>query len=263
MIVKTAGAGITALVVLCLLAFAPPLRAADYWGKSLSNRPTQFIFGYGSLINTPSRNSTAGKATVAIPVRVSAEFGYVRAWVARSSSGFTALGLRKPAAGETAETINGVLYPVEGSDMTPFDAREKGYVRLEVPLAMVQQVSWQPVPQDVKVWVYVPVGEGGKPGEGLAPPSAAFPLLESYIDVVIDGALEFGPEYAREFVETTRDWSEFWLNDRELARRPWIYDKNYSEEDKLLSSAPPAAQHFADRAFSEVFAVRYFASPRP
>ena len=263
MLAKATGAVLTALVMVVALLSGPSAAAADYWGKSLSNRPTQFIFGYGSLINTPSRNSTAGKVTAAIPVRVSAEFGYVRAWVARSSSGFTALGLRKPAPGEASETINGVLYPVDGTDMTPFDKREKGYVRLAVPLALIEAVSWQPVPRDVQVWVYVPVGEGGKPGEGLAPPNIAFPLLESYIDVVIDGALEFGPEYAREFVETTRDWSEFWLNDRELARRPWIYDKNYSEEDTLLSTAAPAAEHFKDRLFSEAFAARYFSAHTP
>ncbi len=256
-------AAIGLLVVMGLLSSGVPAEAADYWGKHLSNRPTQFIFGYGSLINTPSRNSTAGKVTAAIPVRISAEFGYIRAWVARSSSGFTALGVRKPLDGEPAETINGVLYPVDGTDMTPFDQREKGYVRVGVPLDLIEAVSWQPVPADIQVWIYVPVGSEGKPGEGLAPPSAAFPLLESYIDVVIDGALEFGAEYAREFVETTRDWSEFWLNDRELARRPWIHDKNYSEEDRLLSAVSPAAERFKNRLFSEEFSARYFAPRTP
>jgi hypothetical protein len=33
---------------------------------------------------------------------VSADFGYLRAWVDRCSCGFTALGLRKPHPGETA-----------------------------------------------------------------------------------------------------------------------------------------------------------------
>ena len=257
------GTSLATLLIGLMLVFGLPATAADYWGKSLSNRPNQFIFGYGSLINTPSRNSTAGKITAAIPVRVSAEFGYIRAWVARSPSGFTALGLRKPLADEKPETINGVLYPVDGTDMTPFDKREKGYVRIAVPLSQIEAVSWQPVPRDVQVWVYVPVGEDGKPGEGLMAPSIAFPLLESYIDVVIDGALEFGLEYAREFVETTRDWSQFWLNDRELARRPWIYDKNYSDEDGLLSTTTPAAEHFKDRLFSEAFAARYFAPSQP
>ena len=70
-------------------------------------RPTSFIFGYGSLINTASRNSTATKAVPAIPVRVSAAFGFIRTWSDHSPSGFTALGLRRPDQGETAMTING------------------------------------------------------------------------------------------------------------------------------------------------------------
>jgi cation transport regulator ChaC len=98
----------------------------------LPDQPTQFIFGYGSLINSASRNSTAGKTVPAIPVRVSAAFGYVRAWDDRSTSGFTALGLRKPGANEKAGTINGVLYPVEGGDMAKYDVREQGYRRVEV-----------------------------------------------------------------------------------------------------------------------------------
>ncbi|CAK0759644.1 Gamma-glutamylcyclotransferase [uncultured Gammaproteobacteria bacterium] len=260
---KTTKVTIWSLIFTVMVAFGLPVQAADYWGSSLSNRPIQFIFGYGSLINTLSRNRTAGKTTAAIPVRISAEFGYLRAWVARAPTGFTALGLRKPQVGEKPDTINGVLYPVDGTDMAPFDQRENGYTRIAIPLALIEAVSWQPMPRDnVLVWVYVPVGSDGKPGENLMPPSAAFPLLESYIDVVIDGTLEFGPEFARELIETTQDWSQYWLNDRELARRPWIYNKNYSEEDELLSTTPSSAKHFKDRLFSEEFTAQHL-SPRP
>jgi hypothetical protein len=49
-------------------------------------------------------------------------------------------------------------------------------------------------------------------------------VLESYIDVVVEGALDYGQEFARELLETTSDWSNCWLNDRELARRPWVHD---------------------------------------
>ena len=40
---------------------APPTDAdgADWWGRKLPDTPTQFVFGYGSLINTASRNSMA------------------------------------------------------------------------------------------------------------------------------------------------------------------------------------------------------------
>ena len=91
--------------------------AKDWQGVMLPGQPNQFIFGYGSLINAASRNSTVGKVVPAIPVRVSAAFGYFARRDDRSSSGFTALGLRKPGPDEKATTINGVLYPVEGGDM--------------------------------------------------------------------------------------------------------------------------------------------------
>jgi hypothetical protein len=32
---------------------------------------------------------------------------------------------------------------------------------------------------------------------------------------------------AREIVETTKDWSSYWLNDREFARRPWVTDEQH------------------------------------
>jgi hypothetical protein len=240
------------VVALALVSSAAHAQTTDFWGTRLPDQPTQFIFGYGSLINTPSRNDTAGKPVAAIPVRVSAAFGYVRSWSDRARTGFTALGLRRPFEGEAPMTINGVIYPVAGNDMSAFDEREKGYVRVEVPRALIESVSWQPLPAQGTVWVYVPKAEGKAPGEGLPVPDARFPLVESYIDVVIEGGLEYGPEFAREIIETTRDWSPYWLNDRTLARRPWVFDKQFAKIDALLATSAPC---FAQRAFSEDYAA--------
>ena len=236
---------------------ASPSLAGDWWGRKLPNEPGQFIFGYGSLINTQSRNTTAGTAMPALPVRVSAAFGYLRTWNDRSPSGFTALGLRKPLPGESASTINGVLYPVQGDDMTKFDGREEGYARVEVPMEDIEAVSWQSLPVGAHVWVYIPAKPSGVPGEGLPKPDAAFPMLESYVDVVLEGAMEYGPDFARELIETTADWSRYWLNDRELARRPWVHDSKSAVVDKLLATTPPAASRLSDRLFPETFAVKW------
>ncbi len=206
------------------LLFSVPAGAKDWQGVMLPDQPSQFIFGYGSLINSASRNSTVGKVVPAIPVRVSAAFGYLRAWDDRSSSGFTALGLRKPGANEKASTINGVLYPVEGGDMAKYDARERGYRRVEVPRDEIEPVSWQQLPAKGKIWVYIPFKADREPGVELPAASAEFPLLESYIDVVVEGAMDYGEPFARELLETTSDWSSYWLNDRELARRRWVYN---------------------------------------
>lgn len=246
------------LVVLLLAGTALPSRAEDFRGRVLPDQPVNFIFGYGSLINTASRNATSGHPVTAIPVRVSAAFGYLRGWDDRSPSGFTALGLRRPAPGETATTINGVLYPAEGADMSAFDARERGYVRVEIPHADIEAVSWQALPAEGHVWVYVPEVAGKDPGTGLPLPDARFPLLQSYIDVVIEGGLEYGPEFAREIIATTTDWSNYWLNDRDLARRPWVFDKQSAAVDKMLAASAP---HFRDRMFSEEYTAKYLLTP--
>lgn len=234
---------------------------ADWWGHKLANPPSQFIFGYGSLINTQSRDSTSTTPIPAIPVRVSRAFGYIRAWNDRSPSGFTALGLRRAGPGERADTINGVLYPVDGDNMARFDARESGYARVEIPHDAIEAVSWQGLPDSGHIWVYVPQAAGHKPGEELPEPTADFPLLESYIDVVIEGGLQYGPDFAREIIATSAGWNQYWLNDRELGRRPWVHDRLSSQVDGLLEQTEPAASVFADRLFAEAFALRWLRQP--
>jgi len=136
-----------------------------------------FIFGYGSIINDFSRLSTLGFHKTAdsvieyshhsagglsgdesIPVVVSEEFEYERAWCFRSSTGslifiprriqynnfklgFTALGLRRKYFSKLSNSankgLNGVIFPVQKDQMTEFDTREVGYDRIEVPISLV------------------------------------------------------------------------------------------------------------------------------
>jgi hypothetical protein len=195
--------------------------AEDWQGRHLADTATDFIVGYGSLINSVSRNATATAPIPAIPVRVLASFGYIRTWNYQSQFGFTALGLRKPKPGESGVTINGVLYEAKGGDMANFDRREAGYTRVEVPASQIEAVGWQRLPESGHIWIYVPVraDRQGVPGEGLPEPDADHPLLQSYIDVVVEGALEYDPDFAREILETSDGWSRFWLI-------PGLFDKN-------------------------------------
>lgn len=156
-------------------------------------------------------------------------------------------------------TVNGVLYPVARDDLAAFDLREAGYRRLPVPPAQIEAVSWQPLPANGTIWVYVPIDEDG--GLQAPPASGDFPILQSYIDAVLEGALEYGVDYAREVIETTADWSRFWLNDRAMARRPWIYDRHYADTDLLLATVEPAATHFQDRLFPGPFAAQWLYRP--
>jgi hypothetical protein len=229
----------------------------DWEGKTLANLPTNFIVGYGSLINSASRNSTATAPIPAIPVRVKAAFDYIRTWNERGKlSHFTALGLRKPRPGENASSINGVLYPVDAADLAKFDQRERGYQRVEVPPAEIEAVGWQPLPTNGHFWIYVPRAVAqAAPGAGGAfmAPDADYPIVETYVDIVVEGGLEYSPEFAREIIATTDGWSRFWLNDREVAHRPWVHDPSAMKVDQLLASVPATAALLPLRAFPETY----------
>ena len=237
--------------------------AGDWQGQKLP--ATNFIVGYGSLINSASRDSTAGEPTPAIPVRVLGLFGFIRSWNHHSPpdslAGFTALGLRKQKPGESGVTINGVLYEAKGADMTKFDQREAGYVRIEVPISQIEAVGWQRLPETGHLWIYVTRNSAAEAvqvvaDESLREPDADHPLLQSYIDVVVEGGLEYGPDFARELLDTTVGWSRFWLNDRELARRPWVLDPKATAVDEALKSTPASAAFLPSRAFPEIYSER-------
>ena len=125
---------------------------------------------------------------------------------------------------------------------------------MEVPHADIEAVSWQALPAQGRIWVYVPEGAGKEPGVGLPQPDAKYPMLESYIDIVVEGGLEYGTEFARETIATTKDWSRYWLNDRDLARRPWVFDKQSGAVDRLLAAHAP---QFTDRMFPEEFTAKH------
>jgi len=73
-----------------------------------------------------------------------------------------------------------------------------------------------------RVWIYV-----------VAKPEAAtvaYPVCQSYVDVVLDGCLEYGDDFAKLFITSTADWAKpdsvdqktkcsSWLNDREVKKK--------------------------------------------
>lgn len=255
--------GLAALAGLVDAAAAREAGPTDFWGARPADLPQEFIFGYGSLINEPSRTATSGRRVPAVPARISAGFGHVRGFVARAGArwgaGFTALGLRPPRDGEAPATINGVVFPATEPEMAAFDRRESGYVRVEVLPAFIEAAGWQGLPPAGRIWVYVPAA---RDGEAIRLPDAAFPVVQSYVDVVLDGCLAEGVDFARELIATTFDWSEFWLDDRPVPRRPWAQTPQAGAIDRLLAATAPAAARFRDRAFPEVYAARHLL-PRP
>lgn len=156
-----------------------------------------YIFGYGSLINTESRLRTAqtGKA---ISVKVN---GLQRAW------NFHNPERKRNVLGviiNPKSTCNGVLIEIPEENLAHFDQREEGYDRVELKK---ENIFADEEIEDGHYWVYIPK----EPRE----PSVESPLHQSYIDVVIAGCLEFGEDFAQEFILNCLYWDSHWINDRD------------------------------------------------
>ena len=178
----------------------------------------------------------------------------------RAATGFTALGMLSPencdrfgCSMNESKPICGVLFKVESSyAMHELDLREKGYYRINIPshyISLSEEES-----NSIKgrcIWMYVP--EVAR----LFAPSPSFPILQTYLDVCLRGCFEMGGIcLANNFLTTTYLWSEFWLNDAPLSRRPWLYRPDYQKIDQCLADNTGWLL-FTERRHPEEFAATH------
>lgn len=204
----------------------------SFWSHEVIAHPSHFIFGYGSLVNSGSRKNSLREESAAIPARLSPAFGYVRKWNYHADSGKTALGLEK--VNGNGCSINGAIYPVKEEDLEVWDQREVRYTRVQIPLKYIEAASWQGIPQKGTLWIYVPIGNKGKAGEDLPTPDIEHPIGQAYLDLCINGFLEYGEKFTKEFLETTFGWNRCWVDDRSICCRPWIRPESFEKIDLLM-----------------------------
>lgn len=190
----------------------------------------QYIVDYGSLIQTDSKqHTTYPNISTNIPVLI---MGYDRGWFAKGSSNGVdsiSLGVAKdPSAHFSSVIFN--LSPPEA--MVQYDESEKSYCRVAVPRENIETAGQQSIPVDGQYWIYVT-----KPS-AMTKPSAKYPIMQSYVDIFLSGCLEIQKKYSLDnfatgCIDTTRGWSEHWVNDRKpsFATQP-----EATKIDKLLAS---------------------------
>lgn len=203
-----------------------------------------YVFGYGSLIEDESRERTTPTARYAWPVEVQ---GIRRGWWARGApSGMTTTYLG--ALKHPGKLCNGVIYPVTEEELNATDARETaGYERREIEPKDITMLDGRSEPPEGRFWAYI---------SKLEPPlknslsSPQFPIVQSYVDICINGCLEIEGKYpmakgfTAKFIETTDEWSKYWVNDRIYPRRPFIYRPTASQIDSALKQSEPTADLF-------------------
>ncbi|MEM6284066.1 MAG: gamma-glutamylcyclotransferase family protein [Chloroflexota bacterium] len=197
-----------------------------------------YVFGYGSLIDRASRMRTNPNAVAVAPVVArNVARGW---WINGNPIGFSTCFLAVQA--QQGARCNGVVYPVTPLELAALDRREKRYTRLDIPPEDVTFLDGsESLPEGVRLWVYA------VPDEMRVVPSPQYPIVQSYVDICLNGCFEMEDAYplakevgyAEMFVTETRDWSMYWENDRIHARRPVAHTPRATVIDALLHNLIP------------------------
>ena len=176
------------------------------------------FFGYGSLVNT---------ATHAYPGAARARVtGWRRAW-RHTDLRPVAFLTAEPAPGSA---IDGLIARVPGADWAALDEREAGYDRHLVTHLTEHGTE----AGDIALYA-IPEGRHVAPSE-------AHPVLQSYLDVVLQGYLQvFGEAGLRHFIETTEGWDVPLLLDRAAPVYPRAQTLTPSQRrliDRALDALP-------------------------
>lgn len=157
-----------------------------------------YFFGYGSLVNTATHDFPDPRCA-----RIR---GWRRAWRhtdLRQVAFLTAIP-------DPGCEIDGMIAHVPKNDWAALDQREWAYDRVPATDAVTHDLTR---PLDIAIYAV--------PESRHARPSTEYPILMSYLDVVVQGYLRaFGAEGADRFFATTDGWDAPILNDRAVPRYP-------------------------------------------
>ena len=188
---------------------------------------SQYLIGYGSLMEDDSRKRTSPQAGPAHPIEVK---GYRRGWFARAEAvGFSTTYLGVLPKQESY--LNAVIYQVDPVELMATDKREVLYCRKRIDALDIKLLEGEAFQApNGQIWIYV-----NKP-HCVATPNSRYPIVQSYVDIFVLGCLEqeqrFGlTDFSRQCLSTTTDWSKHWVNDRIYPRRPFISSR---KQDKSI-----------------------------
>lgn len=161
------------------------------------------FFGYGSLVNLGTHAYQNPR-----PAKLQ---GWRRVWRQTSLRDVPYLSV------ETAQgiDIDGIVADVPDADWAALDKRETGYDRIDVSAQLGGDTAVYQVPT-----------------RNYAPASPAFPILMSYLDIVVQGFLHIYDEpTVAQFFETTEGWDRPIFNDRSNPAYPRYHHLTKAEMD--------------------------------
>lgn len=225
-----------------------------------------YVFGFGSLLLPESAKRTVGDDLITDTARAVRVKGFYRSWGTRGPM-FTALASHRQEEG----SINGLLFRVKDAEaLKKLDIREMRYTRTEIPWTDISVFEchahldkpWEDEQLPAKAWIYVYDNDPLLPSEDA-------PLISSYMDVCIAGALRISPRFTAEFIRDTWTWThrisqlpknDEWEDDMPEATQQqqspaprklvWVDDR--SKPRYVRFEAPPIIDHGEiDKALEE------------
>lgn len=155
-----------------------------------------YIFGYGSLINKEELKNEFNINKKVIPVIVS---GFTRSFDVSSSGGkYKVLGIKN----KKGAWCNGIVFKVNEEELAKLIERESNYIVKAIEQNRIsfdygKQLTFK---KDDQVLCFYP-----KPLYRLnKKQSTSRPIRPNYETICLEGARAFGPDFLRDFSETTR-----------------------------------------------------------
>jgi len=220
------------------------LNLTDSCHPLITENKTQYIIGYGSLMERNSKGRISPNMGISFPIRVK---GFERGWMIHGSvySQTTYLAV----VNNKNMQMNAVIFSVNEMEIKKIDKREKGYCRVLVAPNQIKLLNGS-IQSDAEIWIYAISQDKAHI------PTPDFPIVQSYVDIVIKGCLQIERGFkllgfAKECVTTTSNWSKYWINDRIFPRRPFIYEPKAAEIDKLLRGT--VQSFFNQRVMPSIF----------
>ena len=127
-----------------------------------------------------------------------------------------------------------MIFPVTGRSLAAYGEREVGYQLTKIDPSQITMLDGSQAAPEADIWFY------GNTEKRF--PSSEHPIVQSYVDVCLDGCLEIEAMYplarqanfAEQFVKTTSNWQPPWINDRIYPWRPSVYVPRASQIDALI-----------------------------
>ena len=195
---------------------------------------TQYVIGYGSLMDEKSKKRTDPNAMESLPVVVK---GYSRRWALHGDAPGVNATFLSVVPNQHA-SFNGIIYALSHpSHVQYYDKRESNYCRKELSpdkLSMYSAI----LPAKKQIWIYYSTSHTSQA------PSIDYPIVQSYVDIFMRGCIQVEKKYnihdfAKDCIRSTTGWSHHWVNDRIYPRRAFIYEPFASKIDQLIKELLP------------------------